>query len=106
MRYSIQTIKYDLLYAIKEYDSDGGRWQIVASAAPPEETLTALALDADQHVFVGKPASTPRAAELVRDYMVERFDLRPVPPPAGGGDAIWVTIFRPKNSISQSVEML
>lgn len=104
MRYSVQTIKYDLLYAIKEYDSDGSQWQITVSDQPPAETLAALRLDPSQHVYVGKPASTARAAELVEEFFLQRFGLARVDAPLTRGD--WVIMYRLKDSIRQPVEML
>lgn len=104
MRYSVQTIKYDLLYAIKEYDSDGSQWKIAVSDRPPANTLAMLGLDPSEYVYVGKPASTTRAAELVEEFFVQRFDLSRCSLPNVTGE--WVIMYRMKTSIPQHIEML
>jgi len=107
MRYSIQQIKYDFLYAIKEYDSDGTRWQVTLSEFPPAETLQRSGLDPDEYVFLGKPAGTPRAAELVRDFFMQRYAVSELK----GADqdslrAEWVILFRAKTSLPRPVDPL
>ncbi|CAN0602436.1 unnamed protein product, partial [Ectocarpus sp. 12 AP-2014] len=73
MRFSVQQIKYDFLYAIKEFDSEGEMWKLVTSAQPPTETLGLLGHDSKDYIFIGKPAGTPRAAQIVKDFFVRRF---------------------------------
>lgn len=100
MRYSIQQIKYEFLYAIKEFDSDGRLWQIAVSDLPPAETLAREGLDATECVFVGKPAGTARAAELVRDFFSKRYEVTDAGPLGEAGvPHSWVVLFRPKASL-------
>ena len=107
MRYSIQTIKYDLLCVLREYDSDGSRWSIATSPLPPAESLAALGLNAADYVYVGKPASTPRAAEIARDFFAERFGVSTTPVRAAPDrPADWVLLYRLKECISAPVTML
>ncbi|MBR9840537.1 MAG: hypothetical protein GYB50_21985 [Rhodobacteraceae bacterium] len=100
MLYSIQQIKYEFLYAIKEFDSDGRQWRIAVSDLPPAETLAREGIDPQDCVFVGKPAGTPRAAQLVRDFFLDRYDVPDVGRSGEGGSALsWVVLFRPKASL-------
>lgn len=105
MRYSIQQIKYDFLYAIKEFDSDGSQWSVTVSDLPPAETLVRDGHDPEAHVFLGKPAGTARAAALVQDFFAIRFGVRPV----SRDEAVpgeWVILFRNRASLSQAADML
>ncbi|MCQ0988043.1 hypothetical protein [Jiella marina] len=101
MRFSVQQIKYELLYAIREYDSDGSKWQIAISEVEPTEALKARGLDPEAYLFLGKPASTNRAAVLVRDFMMGRCLVQPAEPSAtaSGEPGDWVVMFRDKASL-------
>lgn len=100
MRYSIQQIKYEFLYAIKEFDSDGRLWRIAVSDLPPAETLSREGLDPADCVFVGKPAGTVRAAELVREFFSKRYDVPDAGPLGEAGTTqSWVLLFRTKASL-------
>ncbi|MGR3742678.1 MAG: hypothetical protein ACU0BC_00790 [Pseudooceanicola nanhaiensis] len=105
MRFSVQQIKYDFLYAIKEFDSDGSQWGVTVSDLPPAETLVRDGCDPEEHVFLGKPAGTPRAAALVQDFFASRFGVRPV----SREDAVpgeWVILFRNRASLPQAADLL
>lgn len=105
MRYSIQQIKYDFLYAIKEFDSDGTQWGVTTSDLPPAETLARDGRDPAAHVFLGKPAGTARAAALVQDFFASRFGVRPVSRD-GAVPGEWVILFRNRASLPQEADML
>ncbi len=106
MRFSVQQIKYDFLYAIKEFDSDGGQWTLVTSPRPPAETLTGMGHDAEAFVYLGKPAGTPRAAEIVKTFFVQRFGACDAGACPGEGAAEWVILFRAKASLPTEADLL
>lgn len=100
MRYSIQQIKYEFLYAIKEFDSDGRQWQIAMSDVAPADMLKSQGEDPEAYVFVGKPAGTARAAELVRDFFVDRYEVAVSSDQIKGNpDGDWIVLFRSKASL-------
>jgi len=106
MRFSVQQIKYDFLYAIKEFDSDGTLWQLVTSTRPPHETLKAMGHDVDGFIYLGKPAGTPRAAEIVKTYFMQRFGVVDSGVCEGEGVAEWVILFRSKESLPNEADLL
>lgn len=107
MRYSIQQIKYEFLYAIKEFDSKGSLWNVVTSDLPPSETLIRLGLEPEDYVFVGKPAGTARAADLVADFFKGRFEVVETPTRADvPAQADWVILYRTKASLPSAANPL
>lgn len=106
MRLSVQQIKYDFLYAIKEFDSDGSLWCLVTSARPPAETLGEMGHDAQDFVYLGKPAGTPRAAEIVKSHFIQRFGVADAGALTGEGMADWVILFRSKHSLPTEADLL
>lgn len=106
MRFSVQQIKYEFLYAIKEFDSDGSLWQLVTSSQPPAETLSQMGHDVERFVYLGKPAGTPRAAEIVKTYFMHRFGVRDSGTLEGQEIAEWVILFRSKLSLPTEADLL
>lgn len=106
MRFSVQQIKYEFLYAIKEFDSDGSLWQVVSSPRPPHETLESMGHDVASFIYLGKPAGTPRAATIVKTYFAERFDVIDSGVCEGEGVAEWVILFRSQKSLPTEANLL
>jgi hypothetical protein len=106
MRFSVQQIKYEFLYAIKEFDSDGTFWQLVTSPHPPHETLERMGQDVDKFIYLGKPAGTPRAAEIVKTYFMQRFGVKDSGTLEDNGVAEWVILFRSKQSLPNEADLL
>jgi hypothetical protein len=108
LRFSVQQIKYDFLYAIKEFDSDGRLWGLITSPLPPAETLTTLGHAADDFVYLGKPAGTPRAAGIVKTFFMQRFGVADAGDMPGEGELVaeWVILFRSKKSLPKEADML
>lgn len=106
MRFSVQQIKYDFLYAIKEFDSDGTRWGLVTSPLPPAETLARMGCDVADFIYLGKPAGTPRAAEIVKAFFIQRFGTADSGRLAVEGTAEWVILFRSKQSLPTEADLL
>lgn len=106
MRFSVQQIKYDFLYAIKEFDSDGTLWGSITSPWPPAETLTRLGCDVEDFIYLGKPAGTVRAAEIVKAYFIQRFGVADSGQLEEGGIAEWVILFRSKQSLPNEADLL
>lgn len=106
MRFSVQQIKYEFLYAIKEYDGDGGQWQIALADAAPAEMLAAKGLEPDDYLFLGKPASTSRAASAVRDFMVGRCGVNDVTRLDDEKSGDWVVLFRTRSSLPEGTQVV
>jgi hypothetical protein len=107
MRYSIQQIKYEFLYAIKEFDSDGSKWSVVLSDLPPAETLSRGGHDPDGFVFLGKPAGTPRAAALVAEFFAQRFGVvRTRAEDAVPEASEWVILYRDAATLPRDADRL
>lgn len=106
MRFSVQQIKFDFLYAIKEFDSDGSQWSVVVSDQPPAETLTALGHPPNAFVYIGKPAGTQRAAEVVTAFFKQRFSVADAGIIAQGGTAEWVILYRSRQSLPSEADLL
>ncbi|WP_018699769.1 hypothetical protein [Amorphus coralli] len=99
MAFSVQQIKFDLLSAIKEFGGDGSDWRIGLSDRPPAEALTSEGLEPDNYVFIGKPAATPRAAEIVLEFMTGRCRVMGQPAPVPPASHNWVYMYREKASL-------
>ncbi|MFK7871385.1 MAG: hypothetical protein AB8B58_19385 [Roseobacter sp.] len=106
MRFSVQQIKYEFLYAIKEFDSDGTQWSVTTSPLPPADTLKLLGEDVEDFVYLGKPAGTGRAAEIVQTYFMKRFDVIGHSPPVADGIREWVILFRAKQTLPNAADLL
>ena len=106
MRFSVQQIKYDFLYAIKEFDSDGSLWGVVISTCAPAETLTAMGHIPEEFIYIGKPAGTLRAAEVVKSFFVQRFGVVDAGTVAEKGNAEWVILYRSKQSLPTEADLL
>jgi hypothetical protein len=106
LRFSVQQIKYDFLYAIKEFDSDGTRWGVVTSPVPPSETLSRMGFDVADFIYLGKPAGTPRAAEIVKAFFIQRFGTVDSGQLEAEGTAEWVILFRSKDSLPSKADLL
>lgn len=106
MRFSVQQIKYEFLYAIKEFDSDGTQWQLITSPHGPSETLKQMGHDVDRFVYLGKPAGTPRAAEIVKTYFMHRFRVADAGTLESDGITEWVILFRSKLSLPTEADLL
>lgn len=107
MRYSIQQIKYEFLYALKEFDSDGKRWELAISDVPPAETLSRKGLTPEDYIYMGKPAGTPRAAQLVCDFFKDRYCM-PLTSEDREDSPVcdWVIMFRSKASLPNLPDLL
>lgn len=106
LRLSVQQIKYDFLYAIKEFDSDGTLWGLVISPFPPAKTLSLMSYDVDDFIYLGKPAGTPRAAEIVKSFFIQRFGVADAGLLEVDGIAEWVILFRSKHSLPTEADLL
>lgn len=106
MRFSVQQIKYEFLYAIKEFDSDGSLWQVVISSSPPHETLEAIGHNVEDFIYLGKPAGTLRAAGIVKTYFMQRFGVVDADVFEGEGVIEWVILFRSKRSLPNAADLL
>jgi len=106
LRFSVQQIKYEFLYAMKEFDSDGTQWEVTTSPLPPAETLTLMGYAADDFIYLGKPAGTARAAGIVKAFFMQRFQVVDAPSPDAGGGGEWVIIFRSKQSLPNEANLL
>jgi hypothetical protein len=106
VRFSVQQIKYEFLYAIKEFDSDGAQWEVVTSCLPPAETLVHLGHGVDDFIYLGKPTGTARAAEIVKDFFMQRFGVAGTAGPGADGIAEWVIMFRSKQSLPNEANLL
>jgi hypothetical protein len=106
VKFSVQQIKYEFLYAIKEFDSDGTLWQLITSPHPPYETLEGMGCDAEAFIYLGKPAGTPRAASIVKTYFIQRFGVGDSGAFEGEGVAEWVILFRSKQSLPNEADLL
>lgn len=99
MSFSVQQIKFEFLSVIKEFGGDGRDWQVALSDSPPAEALAREGLDPADYVFIGKPAASPRAAVIVREFMTGRCRVAEAPSADGSADLHWIYLFREKASL-------
>jgi hypothetical protein len=89
--YSVQQIKFEFLSYIKEFGGEGNQWSIGLSAngVPPE-----IEEEAGSLIWICKPAVSPRAAAIVLEHMVSRFNVKTAEQGDDGKLCSWVYLFQ------------
>lgn len=75
-RYSVQQIKFELLSYLKEFGTHGPDWTIAIVSGPDDGLVKDITSDQnDEEIWICKPTLSAKAASIIAQHMVSRFDL-------------------------------
>lgn len=101
--YSVQQIKFELLSYLKEFGTHGPDWTIALVRGPDDAAIKHVVNDeSDAQIWICKPAISAKAAQIIAQHMVSRFNVNFLPTleilDANGeynpSDLSWVMMFR------------
>ena len=70
--YSVQQIKFEFISYVKEFGADFRDWSVGTAEDAPAALFGRHGLDAARDIWLWKPAVSPAAAAMVRDWMCVR----------------------------------
>ena len=98
-RYSVQQIKFELLSYLKEFGTHGPDWTIAVVAGPDDGLIKDITLNQNEdEIWICKPTLSAKAASIIAQHMVSRFDLNLLKSSSGSEDQSteknWVMMYR------------
>ena len=70
--YSVQQIKFEFISYVKEFGADFSAWSVGVSEDAPAALFHEHGIDEARDIWLWKPAVSPAAAAMVRDWLCGR----------------------------------
>ncbi len=90
MAYSVQQIKFELISYVKEFGGDFSEWSIGVAADAAKALFEINKVDPVRDIWLWKPALSPAAAALVRDWMTGRQQANAVAGDGAPGASVFI----------------
>ncbi|OHV18212.1 hypothetical protein BK022_00910 [Methylorubrum extorquens] len=70
--YSVQQIKFEFISYVKEFGADFSAWSVGVTEDAPAALFGEHGIDEARDIWLWKPAASPAAAAMVREWMCAR----------------------------------
>lgn len=87
--YSVQQIKFEFISYVKEFGADFSAWSVGVAEDAPAALFGEHGIDEARDIWLWKPAVSPAAAAMVRDWICGRQGAAALP-----GEGRQVFLFR------------